>query len=393
MLYSLNPLFLPHKKLLLPTPPPVFAVSSDVTSPLGDGTAACMDAILHKHTSVKQNNIGSYSDAPFMASMFNEAELQKITSSTNTALSAFEALAVYSCNKALNALPDFKSRADTLFILSTTKGNIESLGSVADESLTLFPSACKIAKNCGFTNRPMVVSNACTSGVAAILLAYRLLRQGTYKQVVITGCDRFTRFVYSGFQSFLAVSVDLCRPFDNDRKGINLGEAAATIVLSADCALPPIAQLVGGATTNDANHISGPSRTGAELALAIERTLQQASVSPNDIGMISTHGTATIYNDEMEANAFTLLGLQGVPTHSLKAYTGHTLGAAGVLECAIGLAFMQKQLLLPSLGYTTCGTTHPLNITTASESASIDYLLKTSSGFGGCNASLLWKHV
>jgi 3-oxoacyl-[acyl-carrier-protein] synthase-1 len=189
------------------------------------------------------------------------------------------------------------------------------------------------------------------------------------------------------------VSVDLCRPFDNDRKGINLGEAAATIVLSADCALPPIAQLVGGATTNDANHISGPSRTGAELALAIERTLQQASVSPNDIGMISTHGTATIYNDEMEANAFTLLGLQGVPTHSLKAYTGHTLGAAGVLECAIGLAFMQKQLLLPSLGYTTCGTTHPLNITTASESASIDYLLKTSSGFGGCNASLLWKHV
>src|SRR4030095_1681042 len=121
-------------------------------------------------------------------------------------------------------------------------------------------------------------------------------------------------FIYSGFRSFQAISPKPCRPFDAARDGISLGEGAATVVLSATN-FPGAVQLSGGSVSNDANHISGPSRTGEELWLAISRALKQAGVQTDEIDFISAHGTATRYNDEMEARAIHLGSMQEIPVN------------------------------------------------------------------------------
>jgi 3-oxoacyl-[acyl-carrier-protein] synthase-1 len=302
-------------------------------------------------------------------------------------------MSILSAKQALKECVQPIDLARTGFVFSSTKGNIEWLGQVPDERIKLSESATIIAKELGINASPTIVAHACVSGVVALIYALRLLQAGQYENVVITGADRFTRFVLNGFQSFQAITSEPCRPFDADRKGLNLGEAAATIILSTNAGDAPLATLYSGATSNDANHISGPSRTGAELGDAITRALREASISSSAIDMISAHGTATLYNDEMEAKAFAGAGLLQANVHSMKGYTGHTLGAAGVLESAMIIEAIKNQQLIPSLGFETLGVSEPINVTKEMETASINYALKTASGFGGCNAAVLWGKV
>ena len=144
---------------------------------------------------------------------------------------------------------------------------------------------------------------------------------------------------------------------------------------------------ISGASANDANHISGPSRTGEGLYQATLRTMKDQNGLP---GMISAHGTATPYNDEMECQAFNRLGLEKTPLHSLKGVYGHTLGAAGVIETIIGLRALKNQAVLASPGFEEHGLTKPLNVTTTTTNTSYSTFLKTSSGFGGCNGAALF---
>ncbi len=285
------------------------------------------------------------------------------------------------------------SGADTAFILSATKGNIELLGQTDDEALRLTTSAHIIAQELGISTKPFVVSHACVSGVVALQYGAKLIESGRYKNVVVTGCDRFSKFVLNGFQSFQAIADEPCRPFDAARKGINLGEAASTIILSSNVAAGAMAGLLSGATTNDANHISGPSRTGDELAMAIERALLQANITAAEVGILSAHGTATLYNDEMESKAFDTAGLINIPVHSLKGYMGHTLGAAGIVESAFLIESLIHQQLIPSAGFANIGVPKELNVTTAATPATINYALKTASGFGGCNAVAVFGKI
>lgn len=310
------------------------------------------------------------------------------------ALSPFEQMCLYVAEEALAATHIDVRGNDCLLILSTTKGNIEWLNHQPDERISLHGSATLLGKRLGLSNTPLVISNACISGSLALIAAMRMLTAGRYRHVIVVGCDRFSSFVYSGFHSFHALAEGLCRPFDAQRKGINLGEAAACMILSADAAAgmeDPLALLAGGGVSNDANHLSGPSRTGEELAAAIRQAMQQAAVTPQQIGMISAHGTATVFNDEMEAKALNLAGLQQVSLHSFKSYAGHTLGAAGILESAIACMAMQQDLLPASLGYEEPGVSTPVRVQTGVAQARYDHILKTASGFGGCNAALVWK--
>jgi 3-oxoacyl-[acyl-carrier-protein] synthase I len=198
-----------------------------------------------------------------------------------------------------------------------------------------------------------------------------------------------TKFILSGFSSFQALSPGYCRPFDRDRDGINLGEGAATVVLSSRPEYRQGAGIKGGAVSNDANHISGPSRTGKELSEAIGSALRDAGSSATGIGFISAHGTATPYNDEMEAKAITLAGLQHVPVNSLKGYYGHTLGAAGLIETIITLQSMREGVVIPSRGFENNGVTTPLNVCSSLLYTPLNTCLKTASGFGGCNAAIV----
>ncbi|MBS1689539.1 MAG: beta-ketoacyl synthase [Bacteroidetes bacterium] len=371
---------------------PVYAIASNAVSSLGMSTAAHWKAIVSGQSGISKYTDKTFSETPFHASKLEPSQWQSIQSQQQSQefLSPFEQLAIYSAKAALQECREDIDLSKTVVILSTTKGNIELLGQIPDERTLLNNSADIIAKHLGIVTKPSVVSHACVSGVVAQLYALRLLQAGRYINAIVIGCDRFSKFVLSGFQSFLAISDEPCRPFDEARKGITLGEAAATVILSTR-ADEPLAQLCAAATSNDANHISGPSRTGEELALAISRTLAQAGVVADDINMISAHGTATGYNDEMESKAFALSGLLACPVHSFKGYVGHTLGAAGVLETVVLIESLRHQQLIPSLGFEKLGVSQPLNITTQLQSANIKYALKTASGFGGCNAAMIWK--
>ncbi|MBS1587494.1 MAG: beta-ketoacyl synthase [Bacteroidetes bacterium] len=373
----------------------VYAVATNVVSAMGMNTAANWQAVARGASGVRRHEDASLSNVPFMASKPGADQWQVIYEQTkrNESLTPFERLAFYSVKDAIGNCEIDLGVKETAFILSTTKGNIELLDEVADEKLLLVYSANAVAKALGLSTKPIVISHACVSGVIALNYGLRLIDSGRYKNVIVTGCDRFSRFVLSGFQSFQAISDEACRPFDADRKGINLGEAAATIILSSQAGQMPTARLLSGATSNDANHISGPSRTGEELALAIGRALNEAQVDAKDIDMVSAHGTATLYNDEMEAKAFGIAGLTGSEVHSFKGYTGHTLGAAGVVESAMVAEAIKRQMLIPSLGYSNNGVSQELKVTQKMRTAEINYVLKTASGFGGCNAAIVWGRV
>jgi 3-oxoacyl-[acyl-carrier-protein] synthase-1 len=201
-----------------------------------------------------------------------------------------------------------------------------------------------------------------------------------------------SKFVVSGFQSLQALSSEMCRPFDAQRKGINLGECAAGVVLSGTVDVPSeksTVRIVGGGLSNDANHISGPSRTGEELSFAIRQALEEAGMEIEHIDFISAHGTATAYNDEMEAKAFNLMKLDKVPLNSLKGYYGHTLGAAGILETILSAESLKHNELIPTAGFDQVGVTQPVNVIKKREHRPLKTCLKTASGFGGCNAAVI----
>jgi 3-oxoacyl-[acyl-carrier-protein] synthase-1 len=372
---------------------PVYAIATNIVSALGMNTEGHWGAVNTGKVGIKRYEDESLSATPFYASKLDPSQWQLVQTQTKAdiPLAPFEQLAMYSANQALDQCDI--GLEDTVLILSTTKGNIEWLGQAPDERILLHTSADIISRQLGLTAKPVVVSHACISGVLALQCGMRLLQGGRYKHAIVVGCDRFTRFVLSGFQSFQAIADEPCKPFDAARKGINLGEAGATIVLSVDGNNHPLARLASGSTSNDANHISGPSRTGEELASAISRVLAEANVSASDIGMVSAHGTATLYNDEMEAKAFGLSGVTHAGVHSFKGYLGHTLGAAGILESAMIIEALQHQQLIPSPGYETSGVSQQLNITTQAMPSSLNYVLKTASGFGGCNAAAVWAKV
>jgi len=210
------------------------------------------------------------------------------------------------------------------------------------------------------------------------------------------GADVLSHFVVSGFESLQALSSEQCKPFDAARKGINLGEAAAALVLSSEpdpVGLRPSIKVTGGGSSNDANHISGPSRTGDELGFAIQQALQEARKEAHEIDFISSHGTATLFNDEMEAKAFHQIGMSNVPMNSLKGSFGHTLGAAGVVETVMSIHSLFNNEILPTKGFEKSGVSQKVNVSRELVFKPLTTCLKTASGFGGCNAAIVLQKV
>ena len=283
-------------------------------------------------------------------------------------------------------------------ILSTTKGNIDTLDPkhpMPPERAYLGTLSHIIKNYFGFTTEPIVLSNACVSGVLAISIAKRFIAQGTFDQVFIVGGDIVSNFILSGFNSFQAMSSLPCKPYCKQRSGINIGEVAASVLVSKDqhnLAAESV-EVLGEASCNDANHISGPSRTGEGLYRSILSAFKEAKVGPEDIDYISAHGTATTFNDEMEAIALNRLGLEKVPLNSLKGYFGHTLGGSGLLETIIGMHSLYNNTLYTSMGFTELGVSQPINVITETTPKNLDYFLKTASGFGGCNTAAVFKKV
>ena len=281
-------------------------------------------------------------------------------------------------------------------ILSTTKGDLGPLERGDGAGSVLPVLAAAFAARAGLSRSPVVISNACASGTSAMIFAAGMIHNGRADHALVIGVDALSRFVVSGFRSLFALASGPCRPYDLARDGICLGEAAASVVLSRDRSIfrDPLGTYLGGAIANDANHISGPSRTGEGLMRAVNGALRNAACDADDISLINAHGTGTEYNDAMEAIAFGRCGMEAIPLSSYKGSFGHTLGAAGVLESVIALRALQRGSLLRSEGTRTVGLPSPLNVTLDHASAKGDVILKTNSGFGGVNAALIlraWK--
>ncbi|WP_149243365.1 beta-ketoacyl synthase N-terminal-like domain-containing protein [Dyadobacter sp. 32] len=282
--------------------------------------------------------------------------------------------------------PEIFSSERTILIISSTKGALAQ-----DINDQFSSSVAFIRREFALKNQPLVISNACVSGVLSINVACNLIKSGIYDHAIVAGCDLLSDFVIYGFQSLFAMSDQPCAPFDAERNGITMGEGCSAVVVSGsyDIFSQAPLNLLQGTTANDANHISGPSRTGEGLYRTVKKTLEMNGLAVKDIDFISAHGTATIYNDEMESVAFDRLGLNQVPMNSMKGYFGHTLGAAGVIETAISMSMMREGVLIKSLGFKQQGTSKELNIIQQNTTAELNTILKTASGFGGGNASLV----
>jgi len=310
-----------------------------------------------------------------------------------------EKISILSIRDALSGTGIDGSDKRTGIIFSTTKGNIDLLDKklsrqYEDHRIHLWSAAREIKNYLGNPNEPIIISNACISGSLAIVVGQRLLKGGQYDHIIITGADIVTEFVISGFQSFQALSEEPCKPFDKDRSGISIGEGAGTIILTSD---PNIEEkggeiaVLGGGSSNDANHISGPSRTGDGLYFAINTALKESDLKGEEINYISAHGTGTDYNDEMEARAISWASLEDKPVNSFKGYIGHTLGAAGVIESVFSIESLKRDLLFSSLGFENLGVSKELNIIKSNTNVPLKHCLKLASGFGGCNAAVVYS--
>lgn len=303
----------------------------------------------------------------------------------------FETLALRSAQKAIaNAQLELKGKR-TAFILSSTKGNIE-------ENISLADSAQRIASQLGIDSKPIVVCNACISGLSALILGNRLIDSGLYNAAIVCGCDTPRQFILSGFQSLKALSPEPCRPFDMERMGLNLGEAAATLILSKNPIQGNSWRMGDGFIRNDAFHISTPSKTADGLYLSLQRTLEsftkEISSTCKQIDMkehlafINAHGTATLFNDQMESVAIGRAGLSDLPANAYKSFWGHTMGAAGILETIISMKAIDDDTILGTRGFSELGVSGKMNICAENRPTDKKGFIKMLSGFGGCNATI-----
>ena len=298
----------------------------------------------------------------------------------------------------IKALASLEERIDasilasdrTIVLISSTKGALD------DNLHDQFSETCtSVMQQFNLSHLPIVISNACISGVLALNVAGSMVETRQYEHVIVIGCDVASDFVLYGFQSLFAVSDKPCAPFDAARNGITLGEGCGAALISATKSVfknPPL-ELLTGTSANDANHISGPSRTGEGLVRSVHRTMEKHGIGPEEIDFICAHGTGTVFNDEMEAIAFNRLSLADKPLNSLKGYFGHTLGAAGAIETIVCMQMMRNNMLIKSLGYCDAGTSQPLNIILENGPKKLRTILKTASGFGGGNASLMIRNL
>ena len=336
-------------------------------------------------------------NSPFMLSRIDRSVIDNLY--TNLGIpdgkyTFFERMLLCSSIQAVRESGIDASSDRVLFIISTTKGNVSLLDTNVKgfprERVLLGESARQVSRYFGNPNAPIVVCNACISGVCAQIEAMRVLRSGRYDYAVVIGADEQSPFIISGFLSFKALTDTPCRPFDKDRTGLNLGECAATVVLKAVDGTAGGWVLDGGAIRNDANHISGPSRTGEGSYLALMEVLN--GCGREGLAFLNVHGTATAYNDEMESIAIYRAGLIDVPVTGLKGYYGHTMGAAGIMESILSMYAVEDGTVLATRGYSEQGVTYPVNVSSVNRPATGNRFIKLLSGFGGCNAALSYTY-
>jgi 3-oxoacyl-(acyl-carrier-protein) synthase len=277
------------------------------------------------------------------------------------------------------------------------KGNAEYIEADQNPKMPYLPEHYHrwVAERLGIGPLGFDINAACASSTVGLAIGAQKIARGQYGSVLICAADVVTRFVFTGFSVLKALTPTLCRPFDESRDGMCIGDGAAAILLSdAETArkhnLDRRAQLCGWGISNDANHITGPSRDGAGLVAAIETALGMAGLSPDDTQAFCAHGTGTVFNDRTELEAIeTIFGDRRFPVFSIKGALGHTLGAAGAIDAAICAHALAHKLIPPTVGVQSPESKAVGRVSNRAQAFEGRNILTSNSGFGGVNAALL----
>ena len=364
-------------------------VSADMLTPYGKGIDACWQGLLAGQSALSR--VSRFKTAAFhsdYAGIISGLRYHEQTSLVMQMLqSLFEGIAV----------PE-----DAKLLLATTKGEIDLLeqsmlenkGDVADAVASRL-----IRKVAGLTNARgggLVLSAACTSSAAAAAHAAAMVRNGHADCVLVVACDSVTEFIFSGFSSLMALDKQPARPFDKYRAGLNVGEAAAyALIMSEERAVREnrtvLGTIAGWGLSDDANHMTGPSRDSEGLILAITKALASAGIGPDDVGVISAHGTGTLFNDQMEMRAFhTVFQDRERPVYSIKGGIGHTMGAAGLVEMIIALCALRERKSPPTVNLKDPDDDARGWVSDRQQPVREQTLaLVTNAGFSGVNTALL----
>jgi 3-oxoacyl-[acyl-carrier-protein] synthase II len=368
------------------------AVAVDMVSPYGSGVDSCWQGLLSGNTAIRRfERISSQffptEKAAFVSDLDPDGDETLVMQMVRPLI-----------QRNASAIPP-----DALLILATTNGEIDILersvlsgipdasGSRPDRLLK------KIECLCGLSDSGIVVSAACASSSTAVAQGAAMIRDGDQDCVLVVGCDNVSEFVAAGFSAIRALDGDMAHPFDKNRRGMTLGEAAAFILLMSDSRAsrekrPVLAEISGWGLSGDANHITGPSQDGSGLARALRKALRSAGIPKEEIGSISAHGTGTIYNDSMEMKAFkSVFGERNVPTYSLKGGIGHTMGTAGLMDIIIAIKTLSEEVVPPTVNLREVDDEALGWASSESKRISSAVTASTNSGFGGINCAVILK--
>jgi 3-oxoacyl-[acyl-carrier-protein] synthase II len=391
----------------------VAVVAVGVVSPLGFGVAETLDSLRQARDCVTA--VTRFSVAECRCKTAGQVSDDRLLAHLNKGLRAKRLhrashMMIHAVREAVAQVPQFEPE---LTVIGTTSGGM-SYGEQYYRSLCQsgnlrhaptwianYPSQKPVIdaqEAFGISAPCQVIANACASGTNAIGHAFECVRSGRYRRVLAGGYDALSELVFTGFDSLQASTPEKCRPFDRRRTGMVLGEGAAILALeNLDLArkrgAPVVAEIAGYGISTDNFHITQPDPSGIGPRHAMERALQSAHISTEEVDYINAHGTATIFNDAAEGKAIGAL-FNGVPVSSTKSMMGHSLGAAGAIEAVVCLLALQHQFLPPNINFGALDDDLDLNVVVnQARSAVVRTALSNSFGFGGTNASILMRRV
>lgn len=366
---------------------------------VGEGTSSLLKALRDNTSGLRASE--RFPQPRFQSNIVGQAP---IDSSTDNPAHALASNALRETSRNANGCLKNVSPERLGLVLSTTKANIEALertaanrpcSPTAQRHLQADLLAADLAAEFNARGPVQNISNACVSGLIALMQGAKIIERGDADAVFVVGVDHLSAFVVGGFTALKAIDPEGCRPFDQNRRGLTPGEAgAAMLLVRRDLAPSSAITLSGWGSSNDANHMTGPSRDGAGLAQAIRSALGLAGLQPTQIDYVNVHGTGTPYNDAMETAALrTIFGDSVPPVSGLKGMLGHTLGAAGVIESVACVLAMQESFFPGTPRLNNLAEGFPSSMLKQPRPAPrLKHILKLNTGFGGVNGALILSY-
>ncbi len=363
----------------------------DIITPYGSGVERCWEGLLTGTSALSP--VKRFENTTFHRQLAGTIPGLTYHEGDSLVLQSLQRLA----SRAEGSIP-----TDAKLLLATTTGEVDLLeqavlhGKGDVQASGLDQLLRKTQDLFGLEDAGTVVSSACISATAAIAMGASAIRDGWCDCILVVACDAVTEFVFSGFSSLQALDPEGARPFDANRRGLSLGEGAGWLLLMSETRAKReqsvwLGSVTGWGLSNDANHMTGPSRDGEGLARAIRAALFSGGCETDDIDFICAHGTGTVYNDGMELKAFESVFQSPRPVFAVKGGIGHTMGAAGIIEAVLTCKAMQENVLPPTVRMQQPDALAAGWVTNAPLPLIADMAISTNAGFGGVNAALLLR--